>query len=95
LANASQAWLQQWLNQGADGFNPFDVLASHYLISPEDIVSEELNARLEIHPDDTKKDNERNIFKQYLLCDRRPGFPVKYCYGVETDYHDRLLESFL
>lgn len=95
LAEASQAWLQQWLNQGADGFNPFDVLASHYIISPEDIISEELNARLEIHPDDTVKDNDQNIFKPYLLCDKGTGFTVKYCYDVVADYHDRLLGSFL
>ena len=95
LAEASQAWLQQWLDQGAHGFNPFDVLASHYLISPEDIISEVLNAHLEIHPDDTIKTNDRKVFKHYLLCDRRPGFPVTYCYDVVSDYHRRLLESFL
>ncbi|SDD69839.1 pyrimidine-specific ribonucleoside hydrolase [Pricia antarctica] len=95
LAEASQAWLQQWLAQGAKGFNPFDVLASHYIISPEDIVSESLNARLEIHPDDTIKDNDQKIFKQYLLCDKGQGFTVKYCYDVVADYHDRLLRSFL
>jgi len=94
LAEASQAWLQQWVDQGADGFNPFDVLASHYIISPEDIISEALNARLEIHPDDTIKDNAQNIFKQYLLCDKGPGFPITYCYDVSTDYHRKLLESF-
>lgn len=95
LAEASQAWLQQWLDQGADGFNPFDVLASHYIISPEDIISEKLNARLEIHPDDTINDNEQNIFKHYLVCDKGAGFPVRYCFDVVADYHRKLLESFL
>ena len=70
MAEASRAWLQQWVDQGADGFNPFDVLASHYIISPEDIVSEELNARLEIHQDDTVKENNKQVFKSYLLCDK-------------------------
>ena len=56
LAQASQAWLQQWQNQGADGFNPFNVLASHYLIAPQYVKRESLNARLEIHSDDTKSD---------------------------------------
>ncbi|WP_373519284.1 nucleoside hydrolase [Pricia sp.] len=93
LAEASQAWLQQWLDQGADGFNPFDVLASHYIISPEDIISEELNARLEIYPDDTVKGSDKEVFKQYLLCDKQSGFPVKYCYNVVADYHERLLRS--
>lgn len=95
LAEASQAWLQQWLDQGAEGFNPFDALASHYIISPEDIISDELNARLEIHPDDTVKDNDQSIFKQYLLCDRVTGYPVKYCYDVVDGYHSKLSESFL
>jgi len=95
LAEASQAWLQQWLDQGADGFNPFDVLASHYIISPEDIISEELNARLEIHLDDTVKGNDKKVFKQYLLCDTNPGSPVKYCHNVVSDYHRKLLHSFL
>lgn len=95
LAEESQVWLQQWLDQGADGFNPFDVLASHYIISPEDIISEELNARLEIHLDDTVGGNNKEVFKQYLLCDTNPGFPVKYCYDVVADYRLRLFQSFL
>ncbi|WP_341224964.1 nucleoside hydrolase [uncultured Arcticibacterium sp.] len=96
LTKASEAWLAQWIDQGAAGFNPFDVLASHYIISPEDIISEELNARLELHPDDTVKDTERKAFKQYLLCDENPkGFPVTYCYDVVEDYHEKLIESLV
>ncbi|CAM4101896.1 nucleoside hydrolase [Zobellia nedashkovskayae] len=95
LAEASQAWLQQWVDQGADGFNPFDVLASHYIISPEDIVSEELNARLEIHQDDTVKENNKQVFKSYLLCDKEAGSPVKYCYDVVPNYHKKLMDSLL
>lgn len=95
LAEKSRVWLQQWVDQGADGFNPFDVLASHYIIEPEDIVAEALNAHLEIHSDDTVPDNDRKVFKQYLLCDKSPGYPVKYCYDVVEDYHERLLELML
>lgn len=93
LAKASQAWLEQWLAQGAHGFNPFDVLASHYIIAPEDLISERLQARMEIHPDDTVKENTNRFFKQYLLCDTESGYPVTYCYDVVPDYHLRLMNS--
>jgi pyrimidine-specific ribonucleoside hydrolase len=95
LAEVSQAWLAQWIYLGADGFNPFDVLASHYLIAPEDLVMEELNAHLEIHPDDTVPENDRKVFKNYLLCDKNSGFRVTYCYDVVDGYHDKLMKSFM
>ncbi|MBN7816502.1 nucleoside hydrolase [Algoriphagus pacificus] len=95
LAENSRPWLAQWISQGADGFNPFDVLASHYMISPEDIISEPLNARLEIHIDDTIKENNKETFKQYLICDKGEGYPVKYCYNVVPDYHEKLINSFI
>ncbi|QWX83690.1 nucleoside hydrolase [Cellulophaga sp. HaHaR_3_176] len=94
LATASQPWLEQWQTQGATGFNPFDALASHYIISPEDIISEPLLARLELHPDDTIKENEKQVFKQYLLCDDTKGTPVKYCFDVAPDYHQKLIDSY-
>ncbi len=96
LAEKSRVWLQQWLDMEAEGFNPFDVLASHYIISPDDIIFEPLNAHLEIHPDDTLMDEtNREVFKQYLLCDQTPGHPVRYCYDVVEDYHEKLLKSLL
>ncbi|AWV97063.1 nucleoside hydrolase [Arcticibacterium luteifluviistationis] len=96
ISKASEAWLAQWVTMGAAGFNPFDVLASHYIISPEDIISEELYARLELHSDDTVKDTERKAFKQYLLCDDKPsGFPVTYCYDVVEDYQEKLMGSLV
>ena len=95
LAENSRPWLAQWISQGADGFNPFDVLASHYMIHPEDIISEPLNARLEIHIDDTIKENDKETFKQYLICDKGEGYPIKYCYNVVPDYHQKLVNSFI
>lgn len=95
LAENSRPWLAQWISQGADGFNPFDVLASHYMISPEDIISEPLNARLEIHIDDTIKGNEKDTFKQYLICDKGEGYPIKYCYQVVPEFHQKLINSFV
>ena len=94
LAEVSQNWLAQWIHLGADGFNPFDVLASHYIIAPEDLVMENLNAHLEIHPDDIVAENDRTVFKNYLLCDKNAGFSVIYCYDVVADYNERLMASF-
>lgn len=93
IAEASETWLQQWISLGADGFNPFDVLASHYIIAPEDIISEELNAHLEIHEDDVVAKNDKDHFKQYLICDKAAGFPVVYCHDVVEDYHQKLMDS--
>lgn len=93
LSEASKPWLAQWVSQGAEGFNPFDVLASHYIIAPNEIVFEDRNARLEIHLDDTVKENEKAVFKSYLLCDEGEGAKVKYCYDVVDNYNELLLES--
>jgi len=93
LAKHSQPWLTQWLDQGAQGFNPFDVLASHYIIKPSDIISEELHAHLEIHPNDQVGKNQREAFKQYLICDHSPGSKLRYCYDVVDGYHEKLIDS--
>ncbi len=95
LVAASYPWLDQWLEQGEDGFNPFDVLASHYILHPEDLLTEKLNARLEIHPNDMVPEPMGNHYKEYLLCDQSPGFPVTYCYDVVSGYHDKLMASLL
>ncbi|SDS46506.1 nucleoside hydrolase [Christiangramia echinicola] len=95
LAEKSKPWLRQWEQVGETGFNPFDVLASHYLIAPEDIISEELNANLEIHENDMLLGSPENNFKQYLICDSENGFPVTYCYGVVDGYHNKLMKSLI
>ncbi len=95
IAKESENWLAQWIYLGAHGFNPFDVLASHYIMAPEDIISEEINAHLEIHINDTiQEDNDNRVFKQYLICDKTAGYPVTYCYDVVSDYHKKLIDSF-
>ncbi|MCK0160044.1 nucleoside hydrolase [Allomuricauda sp. F6463D] len=95
LSEKSGPWLQQWVNAGDIGFNPFDVLASHYLIAPEDLILEPLVARLEIHENDLQLSDPEQHFKQYLLCDKGKGYPILYCYDVVPDYHKRLMESLL
>ncbi|MFI8378540.1 nucleoside hydrolase [Leeuwenhoekiella sp. NPDC079379] len=93
LSEQSQPWLQQWIAGGETGFNPFDVLASHYLLAPEDLVMEELNAHLEIHTNDMLLETPEHNFKQYLICNTQPGFKVTYCYDVVSDYHQKLMNS--
>ena len=93
LAEKSQPWLNQWIDLGAEGFNPFDVLASHYIIAPNDILKEELKAHLEIHVDDTLMENDKEVYKNYLLCNKEEGYSVTYCYDVVPNYHEKLMAS--
>ncbi|WP_245539741.1 nucleoside hydrolase [Psychroflexus tropicus] len=95
MAEKSQPWINQWKAMGEEGFNPFDVLASHYLMAPEDIVKEELKAHLEIHPNDMKLKASGHHFKNYLLCNTSEGAPITYCYDVSEDYHQKLMQSLL
>lgn len=95
MAEKSQPWLDQWKAMGEEGFNPFDVLASHYLIAPEAIVKEELRAHLEIHPNDMKLDTAGDHFKNYLICDDTEGATLTYCYDVVEDYHQKLMRSLI
>lgn len=95
MAKKSQPWLQQWTSIGENGFNPFDVLASHYLIAPEDIIHEDLKAHLDIHPNDMKMNSSGYHFKNYLICNETEGDPVTYCYDIVDDYHEKLMESLL
>ncbi len=95
IADKSVNWLKQWNAMGEKGFNPFDVLASHYIIRPQDVVCEALNARLEVHLKDNIDENDGSIFKQFLLCDKSAGYPINYCFDVSDDYHERLMESLL
>mgnify|MGYP006429129867 CR=1 FL=1 len=77
LARESRPWLGNWQQSGSPGFHPFDALASHYLLYPDDIRAEALLARIEYHPDDTV---EEGGYKPYLICDKAWGRNVKYCY---------------
>lgn len=95
LAEKSEPWLKQWEKVGEVGFNPFDLLASHYLMAPEDIVSEKLNMNLEIHPNDMLLDSPDHNFKQYLISDSENGYPVTYCYDIVESYHEKMIESLI
>ena len=94
LAKHAAPWLKLWHEMGVEAFNPFDLLASHYLVAPEDIHFEQLYARLEAHLDDTVDNKAGNVFKQYLICDSKPGYPVKYCYDVVPGFYEKLMTTF-
>lgn len=75
LATHSRAWLAQWQPYGCTGFNPFDVLASSWLIDPTGFQSVDLPVRIEVHPDDTAPD-QPEAFKPYLVAAPGPaGLP--------------------
>jgi len=62
----SELWIDLW---GCIGFNPFDVLAPGYIISPEMFEGEVLPVGIMDYPDDTieYKDGEPPVFKPYLI----------------------------
>ncbi|MEO0473260.1 MAG: nucleoside hydrolase, partial [Bacteroidota bacterium] len=95
LAEHSQGWLKQWEEYGVRGFNPFDVLASAYLVQEDSFAEEVLAARIEVHPDDT--DERGTAFKPYLLVgksqDNILGW-VRYVYSPARNFKQKLLEVF-
>lgn len=68
LARESQNWLDLWQDFGCKAFNPFDILASAFVVSEAGFTGEWLSPRIEIHPDDTLgKEAEGIAFKPWLL----------------------------
>lgn len=68
LAKESQNWLDLWTSFGCNAFNPFDILASAFVVDETGFVGEWLCPRVEIHPDDTQAGT---AFKPWLLL--KPG----------------------
>jgi inosine-uridine nucleoside N-ribohydrolase len=95
LAQHSRAWLAQWIPYGCEGFNPFDVLASSYLVDPRGFEVDRLSVRFEIHRDDTRPGQP--AFKHVLLLnDSQPGLrTLTYCHTPPPDYKERLMRQLL
>jgi len=89
LAKLSMNWLENWKSFGSDGFNPFDALASHYLVHPEGVQHKRVQAHVEFHPDDTQPGR----FKPYLICNQQPGRTVTYCYAPVPGVKEILLRE--
>jgi inosine-uridine nucleoside N-ribohydrolase len=94
LAEGSRNWLSQWASFGCEAFNPFDVLASGYILYPELFAYEDLPARIEIHPDDTSV-TDAAAFKPYLLLSQdKPGIRnVRYCHTAAPEFKQKLWDD--
>lgn len=89
LAEHSIGWLTEWtVIFGANGFNPFDLVAAGYIIRPDFFSSQSWNAAIEEAADDS--DPKQN--KSYLICNKEltGGRRVRYCLEV-----DRACKAFL
>jgi inosine-uridine nucleoside N-ribohydrolase len=95
LAEHSRKWLEQWRPYGCEGFNPFDVLASSYLVDPSGFDWDLLPVRFEIHADDTKP--KQKAFKRFLLLNEsQPGLRrLKYCHTPPPQYKEWLMTQLL
>lgn len=98
LADRSQHWLEQWGLWGADKYNPFDLLASGYLISEKGYQYEELPAEIVIAPSDTdvSDSSDRLVYKPYLILS--PGSRSKrkafYFHTPPADFTQSFLQYF-
>lgn len=72
LADRSQNWLKQWSIWGADKYNPFDLLASAYLISEEGFQYEELPVEIRLAEADNivSDSSDLSVYKPYLLVSK-------------------------
>jgi len=90
-------WLAWWHeNVGVNGFNPFDTLAVGYLTSPLLFQCADLNATIEIAPDDTTPESVAKN-KPYLHVSAGSKSPhrVTYCFGVQSQFKEDLLARLL
>lgn len=95
LAAASRPWLNQWKTFGVEGFNPFGVMASQWLLFPDRYHSKQLQPQIVDYPDDTQPDYGKT--KPYLIL-RPPstnGYTVTYCYAPGPGFKRRLFKSLL
>lgn len=83
LAEHSLGWIAEWEAVfGANGFNPFDLVAAGYVIHPEHFTCRQWHAVIEKGADDTSDGS-----KSYLICNAHltGGRLVNYCMAVSED----------
>lgn len=90
LARHSIGWIAEWKTIfGADGFNPFDMVAAGYLLDPDYFTTHKWHVKIEDGPDDT----DRGEIKPYLICNEYlvKGREVNYCVEVKPECKKHLL----
>lgn len=93
LASHSLGWLAEWeLVFGANGFNPFDMVAAAYVINPSWFSVKQWQYEVQYGPSDTSKGED----KAYLICNGQvqSGLSANYCVestpAVQTTCMERL-----
>ena len=98
LADRSQNWLEQWALWGTDKYNPFDLLASGYLISEQGYQFEELPIEIQIAPSDTYMavSSDSLLYKPYLLLSPESSSKRKafYFHTPPVDFTESFLQHF-
>lgn len=69
LSDRSQNWLKQWESWGTQAYNPFDLLASGYLVSEVGFGFEEWPVEIQLAADDRAGNDtlSEKVFKPYLI----------------------------
>ncbi len=92
LGEYSMPWLNQWKAFSEKGFNPFDVLASAYLVDDSFFQYKDLPASIHFHRDDML--DSPTAFKPYLiLSEESPSTRRwRYCHTVGPEFKKWLWE---
>ena len=92
LADNTTNWLSFWDQLGADGFNPFDLLASTWLMDPSTCKCEDLPVDIQLYPDDRSK--AKQVFKPYLIVSPalKSSRKVRYCWDVTSEKKGWILD---
>ncbi|MFK7926328.1 MAG: nucleoside hydrolase [Bacteroidia bacterium] len=96
LAENSQDWLDLWQDFGCEAFNPFDILASAYLVDEKGFQYEDLPYQIVLAWDDTiaAGENPKKRVKPYLLLDKalRSSRKIRYCHTPPENFKEDLLK---
>ncbi|MEM7367685.1 MAG: nucleoside hydrolase [Bacteroidota bacterium] len=96
LADRSYDWLAQWKTFGSTGFNPFDLLASAWMLRPHRFQTVEQLVDIQIGPDDRQPSGNPFAFKPYLLVSPTltSSRKVRYVHTPPGDFMVSILEDF-